>query len=396
MTATDADVELRARLRDRAERALRERWPAVELGHLQPLPGGISSLTFAAAIERPAQDRRRVVVKVAPPGLEPVRNRDVLRQARALVALHGAPGVPVPRVLAADAGMPPLFVMEHVDGDSYEPRWDAAADAPGPELVRTRALAAARTLAALHAVDPWRSGPAARAAGAGIAGPAGAAARAADPGDAPAGTPEAAWLPAFAGERALTAREELDRWTALYATVGAELCGGEAELREALRESVPEPEPGARPVVVHGDFRLGNLLFQGGRPAALIDWETWTLGDRRHDLAWLLMFADPVMERAPRRGPADLAAGAAMPPAGELLHEYLRATGASEPPDDLAWFVAASRYKLGSALAALIKRGRRGRRPDPGLERAALTTEAALRRGLSELRSAALSRRGAG
>ena len=39
------------------------------------------------------------MIKVAPPGLEPVRNRDVLRQARALRALHPVDGVNVPEVL---------------------------------------------------------------------------------------------------------------------------------------------------------------------------------------------------------------------------------------------------------------------------------------------------------
>src|SRR5580698_7849392 len=38
-----------------------------------PLSGGASSLTYAGTL-----DERRVVVKVAPPGVEPVRNRDVL------------------------------------------------------------------------------------------------------------------------------------------------------------------------------------------------------------------------------------------------------------------------------------------------------------------------------
>lgn len=50
---------------------------------LEALPGGTSSLTYSAR----TGGGTRVVVKVAPPGLDPVRNRNVLRQARVLTAL---------------------------------------------------------------------------------------------------------------------------------------------------------------------------------------------------------------------------------------------------------------------------------------------------------------------
>ena len=67
------------------------------------------------------------MVKVAPPGLPPVLNRDVLRQARVIRALHGT-AVPVPDVLWEDAGdppdVPPLFVMAFVEGASLEPLFD--------------------------------------------------------------------------------------------------------------------------------------------------------------------------------------------------------------------------------------------------------------------------------
>ncbi len=65
----------------------------------------------------------KIVVKVSPPGLDPVRNRDMLRQARVHKALEGSP-VPVPTVLATDAGdppdVPPFFVMEFVPGECVE------------------------------------------------------------------------------------------------------------------------------------------------------------------------------------------------------------------------------------------------------------------------------------
>ncbi|MGZ4296142.1 MAG: phosphotransferase, partial [Solirubrobacteraceae bacterium] len=101
-------LELPSRVRG----AARRRWPNAEVGTLQPLPGGISSLTFAAQLSAIGVPDRRVVVKVAPPGLAPVRNRDVLRQARVMAAVHSVPGVLVPEVLLCDDGSPPFFVME--------------------------------------------------------------------------------------------------------------------------------------------------------------------------------------------------------------------------------------------------------------------------------------------
>jgi len=49
----------------------------------------------AALLHRPSDPDLPIVVKMAPPGLTPVRNRDVLRQARILRALGAAEGVPV-------------------------------------------------------------------------------------------------------------------------------------------------------------------------------------------------------------------------------------------------------------------------------------------------------------
>ncbi len=94
-----------------------------DIDQVEALHGGSSSFTYAAQLHGRAP--RKVVVKVAPPGLEPVRNRDVLRQAKVLRGLAGAPGVMVPEVLGTDAGappeVPPLVVMSFVAGESYEP-----------------------------------------------------------------------------------------------------------------------------------------------------------------------------------------------------------------------------------------------------------------------------------
>lgn len=58
---------------------------------------------------------------------------------------------------------------------------------------------------------------------------------------------------------------------------------------EWLRANRPEePDP---PVALWGDARIGNVIFQSGVPAAVLDWETAMLGAPEEDLAWF-MFLD--------------------------------------------------------------------------------------------------------
>src|SRR3546814_19720028 len=93
--------ELVAGLRPRLEKAAANWAPAASLVDLRPLTGGSSSLTFVATLI--GADHDQVVVKMAPQGLPPVRNRDVLRQARLMRALEPLPQVLIPRSLFAVA-----------------------------------------------------------------------------------------------------------------------------------------------------------------------------------------------------------------------------------------------------------------------------------------------------
>jgi aminoglycoside phosphotransferase (APT) family kinase protein len=308
---------------------------------LERLPGGVSSLTYSARM-----DDRRVVVKVAPPGLAPVRNRDVLRQARLLKLLTGTP-VRVPEVLVEDAGTPPFFVMDFVEGESYEPKLSTAASPPAPEVVDARARAAVRMLARLQLVAPAAVG--------------------------------------LAEDPVLPIAEELDRWQRLYATVPGELHHGQAELHRRLSETVPDPID-AR--ILHGDYRIGNMQFAGPELGAIIDWEIWSVGDPRHDLAWLLTWVDPVQRFFIDRSDADERAGDAMPTVAELLAEYQAIRPGDLP--DLAWFEACCRYKMASTTAVLVKQHRRRPDPAPHLEVAATTVPAMIERGLEILDAAAV------
>ena len=65
---------------------LRRRLARADIVDVTAVSGGASSLTF-----RGARDGRAVVIKVAPPGVEPVAHRDVLRQARIIKSLGATP-----------------------------------------------------------------------------------------------------------------------------------------------------------------------------------------------------------------------------------------------------------------------------------------------------------------
>jgi aminoglycoside phosphotransferase (APT) family kinase protein len=303
------------------------------LSDLEPLLGGMASITYSAR----ASDGARVVVKVAPPGLEPVRNRDVLRQARVLRALSAVPDVAVPRVWGEDGGappeVPPLFVMDFVDGESYEPRFTTESPRPPAQDVVARAAAAARMLAALHAVSP---------------------------------------VELHLDEPASTLEAEVERWRAAFAT--CDLADGtradEADAHRRLLAALPAP---LGPAVLHGDWRLGNMQCAGTDVRAVIDWEIWSIGDPRLDLAWLRLMSDPAhptaaAPEAPTLEPA------------ELLAAYEEAAGAPVP--DLAWFDALVRYKQAAASALLVKNA--GRRGDtsPAVDR--------MREGIARLLDAAL------
>ncbi|ROO87930.1 aminoglycoside phosphotransferase (APT) family kinase protein [Actinocorallia herbida] len=324
MSASTA--ELIDSLRARATRAAQAWAPGARISEVRPLTGGASSLTFIATVEGGPAQERSVVLKVAPPGLAPVRNRDVLRQSRVMWALHGRPGVRVPRVLFEDAGeppeIPPFHAMSLVPGECVEPVLEDDRDPAGRPTVRARALDAAGVLAALHRVVPADVG--------------------------------------LADEPVVSLAEEIDRWTKAFATVPADLQGDYERCARALHATMPAPLP---PVVNHGDYRLGNTLCRGDRVEAVIDWEIWSVGDPRVDLTWFTFFTDEGRHPAAPSGDPT-----GMPTGGELLDAYLTVAGLGTPPD-LDWFTALTYYKEAGATALLIKRGRRAETMHPAIRR---------------------------
>lgn len=310
---------------------LRGRLAGAGVTRVAPLSGGASGLTFAGDL-----DGRRVVIKVAPPGVEPVAHRDVLRQARVIKALAGS-GVPVPRVLCEDPGdppgTPPLYVMTHAEGDCVEPLFDGSG---GFEGLAERYRNACRAMAALHRLAPSDLG------------------LGADPVADPAA--------------------EVHRWSDTLRTVDPALAPGWTAVRDALLECAPSA---MAPRVVHGDFRLGNLLAVGSQVSAVIDWEIWSIGDPRIDVGWFLINSDP----GTYRRVAD-AEGLA-PPTTELADLYQRELGCEVT--DLAWFTALACFKSVATWSLIVKHNRRSRSPRAELEAMTATLPRLLDRARSML-----------
>jgi aminoglycoside phosphotransferase (APT) family kinase protein len=311
---------------------LQQRLVGIRAVDLRPLAGGASSLSYVASATIDGSVRR-VVVKVAPAGLPPIRNRDVLRQARLLRRLQSTV-VPVPEVVWEDPGappdVPPLFAMSFVEGTSVEPLFDDAVD-DDPAIVADRMEEAARVLAALHGLEPQTIG--------------------------------------LGDEPIVGVTEEVARWTRLLETVDPALAPGWQDVAESL---LAEQPPAMAPAVVHGDFRLGNLLADGPTVTAVIDWEIWSVGDPRVDLGWFLINADPATYR--RRTPYT----GLLPAPSVLASTYAERVGREVPA--LAWFQALACLKSTATWSVIVKHNRRRETPDPVVEEIAGTLAGLLER----------------
>ena len=302
---------------------VRAAFPGQPVGPLHTLAGGHSGLTYTVTA-----GERRFVVKAVPPTERPVGRNDMLRQARVLRALAGT-AVPVPEVVVVDEAPPAWFAMEFVAGEAVEPVLDEH-NLPGA-LAAARMLDAAGVLRRLHDVDL-------------TAGPLGP--------DVP---------------QPRDADAELAQWSRTMRAVPDELRPGSEALLRRLAAAVPAGLP---PVLVHGDFRLGNTLYRDEDVVAVVDWEIWTVGDPRTDLGWFLLFADHGNFPALGRPVAGL------PTAAELVNAYLHG---APPLPALAWFESLCRMKMAAIMGHNLRRHREGRIHDPDQERLPPTIAAMIR-----------------
>jgi aminoglycoside phosphotransferase (APT) family kinase protein len=220
-------------------------------GELQvrQFPGGYSNPTYALDARMRDGGRRDFVLRKRPAGNLLPSAHQVDREFRVIRALAGT-DVPVPRVhflceVTAVLGQS-FFVMDHVPGRIFgDPSMPGST--PGERgAVYGEVMT---TLARLHAVEP---------AAVGLAN---------------YGKPDN-----FLGRL-------VDRWIRQYRAAQTDNIPEMEQLASWLQANLPAAQP-AR--VMHGDFRLGNLIIHPTEPrvVAVLDWELSTLGDPFCDVAY--------------------------------------------------------------------------------------------------------------
>ncbi len=130
------------------------------------------------------------------------------------------------------------------------------------------------------------------------------------------------------------------------------------QLGARLGAATPVPQA---PVVVHGDYRLGNMIVGPGRPApivAVLDWEMGAIGDPRADVGYLLAtYSSPGAEPSPL-GTSPVTATPGFLTSAELVARYVERSGRDVEP--LAWFEALALWKAAVFCEAIYGRFLRG------------------------------------
>jgi aminoglycoside phosphotransferase (APT) family kinase protein len=290
---------------DALKRVLRDRGLLEGAVSIEPIGDGHSNLTYALA-----DAGRRIVLRRPPAGPLPPGGHDVVREARIQQALAGS-GVPVAPILLVDDSREvmdvPFYVMAHLDGTVATTATPTGLDNPADRLAIAEALIDA--LASLHKVDVSAVGL------------------------------QDLGRPSAAVER------HLRRFARLADPEERGLPGELGALLDWLVDSAPVP---AAPTIVHGDFRLGNVMLAWGAPArvlAVFDWELATLGDPLRDLGYFLAtyaVPDEELHALTEMSSATVADG--YPSRDRLAARYAAQTGADLT--EVSWYMAMALWKL--------------------------------------------------
>jgi aminoglycoside phosphotransferase (APT) family kinase protein len=276
---------------------------------VRAIPEGHSGFTYWVEL-----DGRRAVLRLPPPGARIAGPADIPRQGRIMAALH-AEGIPVPAVLAMSedpvVGARPFVLMEAVSAERIE---ENLAGGVNPIQIAQSAI---EVLRRIQAVPLEKTG--------------------------------------IGSEDPMPAEGELARWAWLMERAPADLTTRAPLLAEVLAARKPLLKP---PVLVHGDYHYGNMLFRDGRVMAVVDWEIAQIGQPLLDLGCICVAAQagsPDEERGPA-GRWDVSA--------EGVAEIYGAD-----PADFRWYLGLTYYKYSAIFGYNLMLHRRGKRPDPSYER---------------------------
>jgi aminoglycoside phosphotransferase (APT) family kinase protein len=304
------------------ERYFETHLPGVVLPlRFEPIVGGHSNLTyhvFDAA-------GHRFVLRRPPTGAVLATAHDMGREHRILTALVGT-AVPVPRPLALcldpavnDA---PFYVMDYVAGSVLTGPEIAAKIVP-PDRREALGIHVIETLAALHTVDPDAVGL----------------------GDL--------------GRRESYLARQLARWKTQWEKTKTRDLPEMEQAHEALAAHMPVQTSAA---IVHGDYRLGNFLVDGGtgRITAVLDWELCTLGDPLADVGYLMNDWNAPGDLSPNASGTGISATSCggFPNREVLLARYEALTGTSTAK--VAYYRAFQYWRLAAIVEGVLSRYMKG------------------------------------
>ena len=283
--------------------------------HVEQFKGGQSNPTYRLT----AADGRRFALRRKPPGKLLPSAHAVDREYRVIKALHGA-GFPVarPHVLCEDDAVigTAFYVMDCVEGRVL---WDQSL--PGLSKAERGAIwdELNRVIAKLHLIDY-----------------------------------QAVGLEGF-GKPGSYVERQVARWTKQYQASETERVEAMDNLIAWLPKNIP-PETGT--TVVHGDYRLDNVIFHPSEPRilAVLDWELSTLGDPLVDFAYHCMSWH--IPPGQFRGIAGLDLKAlGIPSEQEYVSRYCERTGrASINPSHWDFYLAYNLFRIAAILQGILKR----------------------------------------
>lgn len=296
--------------------------PSSAVEGLQRLSGGATQEIWRFAVVSPAS-RTLLILRRAPSGHRLSEEAVGLDIEARLIRAAGKRGVPVPAiryVLNPEDGLGPGFIMDFVEGETL-----------GGRIVKAETFASAREtlsrrcgeiLAKLHAMDPAQ----------------------------------------FPQLRASSPRELLKHWEDTYHSTHWPRPVFVCAFRW-LHESCPPPP--ARPCLVHGDFRNGNLMIGPDGIRAVLDWELAHVGDPLEDIGWLCV-------NSWRFGRMDKAVGG-FGDLADLIAGYQNAGGAAIRVESCKWWEVFGTLRWGVMCATMTQLFRT---TDPTVERAAIARRA--------------------
>jgi aminoglycoside phosphotransferase (APT) family kinase protein len=250
----------------------------------------------------------------------------VEREYKVMSALR-VTDVPVPKcpLLCENSDIvgTPFYLMDFVDGRILR---DVSLPGMEPHQRRMTWYAMVQTLAKLHAVDPDGVG-----------------------------------LEGF-GKPADYVPRQIKRWSGQYEASKTEAIPAMDKLSQWLVDTMPDNAKGSADVaLVHGDFRLDNLILHPDKPEvlAILDWELATLGHPLSDLAYLCMLYDfPTGLDFPGLAGHDLSE-LGIPPMEEIIELYCDCTGRDQV-ENFNYFLAFSHFRMCAILQGVYFRGIQG------------------------------------